>query len=169
MSSKWNAVYEELGLRALAQSPRDTKVLCLQRFVRLFAYGSSTLVLPLFLTGLGNSAERLGLFMTMTLLGDVVVSLFLTMFADQIGRRRMLAFGSLLMTASGVVFALSSQYWILVLASIFGVISPRYVPASDHVCAVLLTVVVEMKLDPSKQWKSRQYLNWSSRSTEASY
>ena len=63
--------------------------------------------------------------MTLTLLGDVVISFLLTLVADALGRRRILAMGALLMTASGVVFALSNNYWILVIASVFGVISPR--------------------------------------------
>ena len=34
---------EEVGLITLYQSPLDTKILILQRFVRLFAYGGCTL------------------------------------------------------------------------------------------------------------------------------
>jgi predicted MFS family arabinose efflux permease len=66
--------------------------------------------------------------MTLTLLGDVVISLLLTAVADAVGRRKMLAFGSLLMVASGVIFATRSEYWLLVVASVLGVISPRYGP-----------------------------------------
>ena len=96
----------------------------LQRLVRLFAYGGTTLILALYLSALGNSDEKIGLFMTLTLLGDVVISLVLTATADGIGRRRMLGLGSILMTVSGVVFATCSNYWILVVASVLGVISP---------------------------------------------
>lgn len=125
MTSFTSKVAAELGINALVQSHRDVKILCLQRMVRMFAYGATTLILTLFLLGLGHDAAKTGLFMTLTLLGDVVISLVLTVIADKIGRRRMLALGSLLMTASGVVFAIFSQYWILVLASVLGVISPR--------------------------------------------
>ena len=114
----------EIGLAALHSSTRDTKILLTQRVVRFLAYGSTSLVLALFLNSLHISDERIGLFMTLTLLGDVVISLVLTIIADGIGRRRMLALGALLMVASGVVFALSSNYWVLVAASVFGVISP---------------------------------------------
>ena len=117
---------EELGVFSIAQSPRDTKLLCLQRFVRLFAYGASTLILALFLSSIGTSDARIGLFMTMTLLGDVLISFILTLVADGLGRRRILMLGAALMSASGIVFALSGNYWVLVAASIFGVISPRY-------------------------------------------
>lgn len=118
-------VASELGVYTILRSSRDTKLLCLQRFTRLFAYGTTTLILALHLSSLGISEARIGLFMTLTLLGDVVVSLFLTLVADGLGRRRTLAAGAALMTASGVVFAIASNYWILVAASILGVISPR--------------------------------------------
>lgn len=118
-------VANELGLFSILESSRDTKLLCAQRFVRLFAYGASTLILAIYLSALEISDARIGLFMTLTLLGDVVVSFGLTLFADGLGRRRILVVGAALMTASGVVFALVGNYWILVAASIFGVISPR--------------------------------------------
>ncbi|KAK5941708.1 hypothetical protein PMZ80_005658 [Knufia obscura] len=116
--------YHEIGLKAFVDSPKDVKILCLQRFVRLAAYGASTLVLVLYLVNLGNSVDRTGLFMTLTLIGDVLISLILTVIADKLGRRRLLAVGSLLMTASGVVFATVGNFWILLLASVIGVISP---------------------------------------------
>ena len=117
---------EELGIFSIAQSSRDTKLLCLQRFTRLFAYGASTLILALYLSSLGTSDARIGLFMTLTLLGDVIISFLLTLVADGLGRRRILILGAALMSASGLIFALSGNYWVLVIASIFGVISPRY-------------------------------------------
>ena len=114
----------ELGLYSILGSSRDSKLLCLQRFVRLFAYGASTLILALYLSNLGTTDARTGLFMSMTLWGDVVISFILTLFADGLGRRRILMLGAALMAASGLVFALSRQYWVLVAAAIFGVISP---------------------------------------------
>lgn len=83
------------------------------------------MILAVYLSSLDISDARIGLFMTLTLLGDVVISVILTLFADGLGRRRVLVLGAALMTASGVVFALVGNYWVLVAASIFGVISPR--------------------------------------------
>lgn len=146
-------LYHEIGLRAVVHSPRDSKILCLQRIVRFIAYGSSSLVFALFLSNLGISDERIGLFMTLTLLGDVVISLILTLIADGFGRRRMLMLGAAMMSASGVVFALSSNYWVLLAASVFGVISPRY--ADEN--AVMLganCVIVAMKLALSELSKN---------------
>ena len=119
------SVVRELGLLSIWNSPLDVKLLCIQRFVRLFAYGATTLVLVLYLSELGISDQQIGVFMTLTLFGDVVISLFLTMFADRIGRKDVLALGAVMMTGSGIVFGLSSNYWVLLVAAIFGVISPR--------------------------------------------
>jgi predicted MFS family arabinose efflux permease len=117
---------EELGLVSIYKSPRDTKLLCMQRFVRLFAYGGSTLILVSYLSELGISYSKTGLFMTMTLVGDVLISFCLTLVADGLGRKTILALGAALMAGSGVIFGLSGNYWVLLAAAIFGVISPRY-------------------------------------------
>ena len=82
MSSIKHKLYAEVGLKALVHSPTDTKILCLQRLVRLLAYGSTSLILVLYLASLAISEENIGLFMTLTLLGDVVISLMLTTIAD---------------------------------------------------------------------------------------
>lgn len=114
----------ESGFRTIAQSCRDTKLLCLQRFVRLFAYGASFLILVHFLSSMGISDDRIGLFMTLTLLGDAAISSLLTLITDQVGRRRVLFVGACSMVVSGLVFAASGNYWLLLLASVVGVISP---------------------------------------------
>jgi MFS family permease len=116
---------KELGLITLWHTPLDSKLLCAQRFVRLFAYGGSTLILAAYLSALGVSDDRIGLFMTLTLAGDVVISFFLTLFADAMGRKAVLALGSALMCVSGVIFGLFDNYWVLLAAAVFGVISPR--------------------------------------------
>ncbi|EJU03033.1 MFS general substrate transporter [Dacryopinax primogenitus] len=113
-----------IGLEALTTLSRDGLLLLLQRMIRMYAYGSSTLVLALLFNSLGFSDTQLGAFMTLTLLGDVLVSLLLTLVADKVGRRNILLAGAGLMLASGVVFALGSSYIILLLAAIVGVITP---------------------------------------------
>lgn len=120
-------VLDELGLITMWKSSLDVKLLCAQRFVRLFAYGGSTLVLASYLSTLGISDDRIGLFMTLTLVGDVAISFLLTLFADAMGRKAVLSLGSALMAASGVIFAMFDNYWVLLAAAVFGVISPRYV------------------------------------------
>ncbi|KAH8593364.1 major facilitator superfamily domain-containing protein [Bisporella sp. PMI_857] len=115
---------EELGLITLWLSSRDTKLLYAQRFVRMFAYGGSTLILVAYLASFNYTRSEIGAFHSLTLAGDVVISLILTVFADAVRRRAVLALGALLLSGSGIVFALSENYWILLASAILGVISP---------------------------------------------
>ncbi|GAB1206829.1 hypothetical protein APSETT445_005531 [Aspergillus pseudonomiae] len=117
-------ILHELGLLSLWKSSLDVKLLCAQRFVRLFAYGGSTLILASYLSSLNISDAQIGLFMTLTLVGDVVISFFLTLFADAMGRKAVLLLGSALMVGSGVIFAVFDNFWILLAAAVLGVISP---------------------------------------------
>lgn len=120
-----SVVAEELGLRALLSSPRDVHLLIAQRTIRLIAYGQSTLVLASLLHALGTYDFRIGLFMTLTLFGDVAASIVLTRVADQTGRRRILLLGCGLMCLSGLVFSWTSSFWLLLLAAMAGVITPK--------------------------------------------
>ncbi|KAL2144195.1 hypothetical protein VTI28DRAFT_9486 [Corynascus sepedonium] len=119
-------LFFELGLTSLARSPRDVKLLVVQRFVRFVAHGASTLVLVSFLSALGHSRERAGLLMTLTLVGDVLISLLLALSADRLlGRRAVLVLGAALMVVSGLVFAAAPpSFWVLLTAAVLGVISP---------------------------------------------
>ncbi|KAI5358171.1 Putative major facilitator superfamily, MFS transporter superfamily [Septoria linicola] len=114
----------ELGITTLLNSKKDVYILLFARLVRMVAYGSSTLILALYFAALGHSDTKIGLFMTLTLIGDVLISLLLTLVADTLGRRRILLLGAALMTFSGCIFATSSSYYILLFAAIVGVISP---------------------------------------------
>ncbi len=102
----------------------DVWLLFASRFIRLFAYGALSVVLVFYLAGLGLSESRIGVLLTAILVGDTVVSLYLTTRADRFGRRRMLVVGAILMAAAGLVFALTGQWWLLLLAGTVGVISP---------------------------------------------
>ncbi len=111
-------------MTAIRQLGPDARLLFATRFVRLFAYGALSVVLVLYLVGLGLTESDTGLLLTATLLGDTLVSLGLTTQADRIGRRRMLIAGAALMAAAGLVFAFTRQMWLLVVAGTIGVISP---------------------------------------------
>lgn len=113
----------ELGLLTIASAPRDVSLIFLTRFLRMSAYGSASLILALFFASLEVSEARIGLFMTLTLLGDVALSLGLTLVADAAGRRRILLGGCLGMVLAGAAFATSSNYWVLLAAAVVGVIS----------------------------------------------
>ena len=102
----------------------DGWLLFATRSIRLFAYGGLSVVLVLYLVSLGLTESNVGLLLTSTLLGDTLISLYLTTQADRIGRRRMLIVGAVLMAAAGLVFGFTTRLWVLVVAGTIGVISP---------------------------------------------
>jgi MFS family permease len=102
----------------------DGRLLFVTRCVRLFAYGLLAVILVLFLREVGLAEWQAGVLLTLILLGDTAISLWITTAADRLGRRRMLIAGSLLMALAGVVFALTDNFWLLLLAGTVGVVSP---------------------------------------------
>ena len=125
MSTVHHKIVTELGLHSLYHSPLDTKIIILQRFIRFFAFGGSTIVLALYLHAISISDTQIGLFLSLTLVGDII-SFALTLFADGVGRKIVLGFGAGLMVMSGITFAATGNFWFLLAASVFGIISPKY-------------------------------------------
>ncbi|KAF7585366.1 hypothetical protein BBP40_011113, partial [Aspergillus hancockii] len=116
-------LYHEFGIASVHTTGRDVWLIILARTGRMFAYGGTSLIIALFFASLQFSDFQIGIFMTFTLAGDVLLSLLLTLAADRIGRRRVLFAGAFLMVLSGAVFSIFENFWILLLAAILGVIS----------------------------------------------
>jgi MFS family permease len=116
-------VSDFLGFTSLNSVGRDAYIIITLRSLRMFTAGIPSLILALFFASLKFPDSRIGVFMTLTLMGDVMLSLLLTLVADKLGRRRILFMGSIMMAGSGVVFALSESFWILLIAAVFGIIS----------------------------------------------
>ncbi|GIZ38149.1 hypothetical protein CKM354_000157200 [Cercospora kikuchii] len=115
--------WQEFGLSGLHETGRDAYLIILARSLRMLAYGTNALILALFFSELGFSDRRIGVFMTLTLVGDVFLGTFLTLIADRFGRRKILFGGSILMVFSGVIFAAFENFWILLFAAVIGVVS----------------------------------------------
>jgi len=62
--------------------------LFLARALRMLAYGGLAVVLVVYLERVGLDAPTIGVLLTLTLIGDTVISLWLTTHADRIGRRK---------------------------------------------------------------------------------
>jgi MFS family permease len=116
-------VFKSLFQDLRALNP-DGHLLFSTRTVRLFAYGFVSVVLMLYLVQVGLSETQIGLLLTLTLIGDTVISLWITTTADRMGRRRMLIVGSVLMVLAGGLFALTRNFILLLIAATIGVISP---------------------------------------------
>ena len=90
----------------------------------MFGYGALGVILVLYLAAAGLDPGAIGILLTLTLVGDTVISLVLTTHADRIGRRRTLIVGAFLMAAAGAVFAGSTGFAVLLVAATLGVLSP---------------------------------------------
>ena len=87
----------------------DGRLLFVTRMTRLFAYGFLAVVLVLYLKQVGLSDAQIGLLLSLTLAGDVAVSLWITTNADRIGRKRMLIIGAGLMLFASIAVCLHQQ------------------------------------------------------------
>lgn len=102
----------------------DGYLLFATRIVRLLAYGSLSVILLLYLSATGLNEGQIGLLLTLTLAGDTAISFWITTNADRVGRKRMLLGGAGLMVGAGIIFALTGDFYLLLLAATIGVISP---------------------------------------------
>lgn len=107
-----------------ARRAHDVPLLFTTRALRLFAYGLLSVVLVLHLSAAGLDEARVGLLLSLTLLGDTALSLWISTHADRLGRRRMLVLGAVLMAAGGAAFASTTSFPLLLLAATVGVLSP---------------------------------------------
>ena len=109
----------------MTDAKRDVVLLFATRFARMFGYGLVSIILVLYLTGVvGLDEKTSGLLMSLTLGGDILISLWMTTRADRIGRRKMLFAGAVLMMLAGLVFVSTNFFPLLVIAAVIGVISP---------------------------------------------
>jgi len=87
----------------------DGYILFGTRLVRMFGYGFLSVVLVLYLSKLGLSEGLIGAMLSLALIGDAAISLWLTTNADRLGRRKVLIVGSGLILFSAVLFALTDN------------------------------------------------------------
>lgn len=118
-------VQDERGCSLRPDIPiMDLNILFSTRIIRMFCYGFLSVVLALYLAELGLQETQIGLLFTLTLVGDAVISLWLTTSADRFGRKRTLILGAILMLGAGVVFVSTRNLYLLIVAAVIGVISP---------------------------------------------
>jgi MFS family permease len=92
--------------------------------VRSFAYGFLSVILGLYLDAVGLSTSAIGWIFTAALAGGAVMTIIITAVADSFGRRALLIVGAALMALAGWVFAVSDNPVLLMIAAVFGTISP---------------------------------------------
>jgi MFS family permease len=92
--------------------------------VRSFAYGFLSVILGLYLDAVGLNPAAIGWIFTASLAGGAVMTIIITAVADRFGRKALLIVGAGLMALAGWVFAVSKDPILLIVAAIFGTISP---------------------------------------------
>ena len=109
------------------------------RALRDFADGFAAILLPVYLATLGFDAAQIGLAATLALLGSAMLTLAVGWIASRFGDRRTLLGAAVLMTLTGVAFAMSSHFWAILLVSLFGTLNPSsgnaslFVPAEQSI------------------------------------
>lgn len=102
---------------------RDGKLLLVAKIVRTFAYGFLSVILAIYLKLIGFDEFLIGLILTTTLLNSVIFTLIASFYADKIGRRKFLLIYAALMSVSGLIFAVSENYTVLIIAAFIGTIN----------------------------------------------
>src|SRR5215216_5836947 len=102
---------------------RDGELLLVAKIVRSFAYGFLSVILAIYLKLIGFDDFLIGLILTTTLLNSVIFTLIASFYADKIGRRKFLLIYAALMSVSGLIFAVSENYIVLIIAAFIGTIN----------------------------------------------
>lgn len=99
-------------------------LLYLARGVRGFADGFATVILPAYLSVIGYDPVQIGIVLTASLLGTAIVTLAIGIFAPGYDLRKLLLFGALLMTLTGLAFPNCQHLAIVVVVAFLGTINP---------------------------------------------
>lgn len=101
----------------------DGKKLLATRVLRTFGYGYLAVILALYLQALGIDAFRIGVIVTAAIAGSAVMTIFWSLIADRFGRRRTAVTMAALMAVGGLLFAVTDNYWLLLIGAFTGTIS----------------------------------------------
>ena len=102
----------------------DAAVLLQTRGIRAFGDGLVSVVLSAYLLAVGLSSARIGVIVSVTLLGSAALTLAVGLRAERVPRRRLLQLVSVLMMATGIGFALFTGFWPLALVGMIGTLNP---------------------------------------------
>jgi MFS family permease len=103
---------------------RDGWLLLSTRGVRSFGYGFLSVILAIYLDLLHFSGFFIGAVLSATLFGSAIFTAFVSVYADRLGRRRVLVALAILMGVSGIIFAVTTNPLALLMAALIGTLSP---------------------------------------------
>jgi MFS family permease len=94
------------------------------RALRDFGDGFVAVLLPVYLTAIGLGALEVGIVATLALLGSAVTTLAIGVLGGRADHRKLLMAASGLMAATGLAFAISDSYGLVLLIACVGTINP---------------------------------------------
>jgi len=125
----------------------DSALLVQTRGLRALADGLVSTVLAVYLVSIGLSGGQVGAIVTATLLGSAALTLLVGLRGHVVPRRRLLLAASVLMFATGLVFAFSTTFVVLVIAAVLGTINPSsgdvsvFLPTEQSLLPVTVTSI----------------------------
>lgn len=112
------------GDRAAARARPSAWALTAARGLRGFGDGLCSLLLPVYLTGLGFSPFRVGVLTTVMLLGSAALTLAVGLLGFKAPAKRLLLSACALMAATGVGFSQAHAFWPLLAVGFVGTLNP---------------------------------------------
>jgi MFS family permease len=104
------------------------QLLLTARGIRAFGDGFVSILVPVYLTGLGIGAFEVGVLTTAMLLGPAMMTLTIGLIAHRLRRVTLLTGASMLMVLSGIGYAFETEFWPLLVIAAVGTLNPT---ASD--------------------------------------
>ena len=102
----------------------DATYLYCARALRDFGDGFVAVLLPVYLTAIGLGPIEVGVVATFALLGSALMTLGIGLMGARLDQRHLLIAASGLMVATGILFALSSTYAVILIIALAGTINP---------------------------------------------
>src|ERR1700756_4226706 len=94
---------------------RNVSLLLTARGIRSFGDGFVSILVPVYLTGIGFGAFEVGVLTTAMLLGPALMTLVIGLVAHRLKTARLLATATTLIVLSGIGYAFETEFWPLLI------------------------------------------------------
>ncbi len=102
----------------------DGRLLVVSRGVRGLADGAVAVALSAYLTHLGYSGGQIGLIVTAMLMGSAALTLLVGLRGHTLARRVIMQMAALTMIATGIIYATSTTFVVLLVVGVLGTMNP---------------------------------------------
>lgn len=103
---------------------KDAKIILLNRFIRSFAFGFISIIIGIYLKEIGINSSRIGILLSVSILGGAIFSIIVGRYAVNFGLKTMFLVSSIVSVSGIALYVLTSNYLILIFASLIAFISP---------------------------------------------